>query len=134
MVLIPYQEIRLKINKTIQSYQNKNNDYTLLHSHIKWIEKLPYYIEIKLNQKLYFLTHGYGLPYDKRKNESSNKQSFLSNCINNSKYLFDWEDILTIDKNIINIFGHCVFENVLIDKDNITPPSILWDRYRLCLW
>jgi len=89
--------------KTINSYKNNKNGKKILEKHIKWLKKLPNYLEIEN----IFLTHGYGLPYYKRKDEFP--RGILSNRLNN-KYQDNFEDIEKY--NLINIFGHCNVKNI----------------------
>jgi len=93
---------------TLLSYKNKKNE---LLEHIKIIKKLPYFY--KINQ--YFITHGFGLPYFKRRKKSM--KQILSNRDIDKKYKHDWENYK--DYNIINIFGHVNRKNVLIKKNYI---------------
>ncbi|RDX34865.1 serine/threonine protein phosphatase [Arcobacter sp. HD9-500m-PIT-SAG03] len=94
-----------------QTISNYKNDDKLLKKHLNWITKLPSYILIDK----YFITHGYGLPYYQRRNECKSKKILLTNRLVNSKYEDDWEDVS--ENNIINIFGHCASDEVLIGKD-----------------
>ncbi len=89
---------------TVDSYKN---DFRSLAIHLSWIETLPRYIQIGK----YFITHGFGLPYFQRKDNSESKHPLFSNRINDDGYKDDWEDFESYD--VINIFGHCVFKNVL---------------------
>lgn len=93
---------------TTQSYKNHLD---ILIKHLSWIELLPRYIEIDN----YFITHGFGLPYYKRKDEPSSKHPLFSNRIDDNCYKHDWEDYENYD--VINIFGHCVFKDVLVGKN-----------------
>lgn len=98
-------------DKTLINYEN---DIESLLKHINWIESLPYYIEVSIGEKIFFLSHGYALPYYSRKDNEKNKRSILSNRIDAEKYRYDWEDILQ-HKSVVNIFGHCNVEDVLVD-------------------
>jgi serine/threonine protein phosphatase 1 len=100
--------------KTIENYRN---NLKIIDKHIKWVEELPSYIEKEINGITYFITHGYGLPYYKRKDVEKSKKSLMSNRIDNDSYKEDWEDILLLDKGIVNVFGHCNFNEVLIDEN-----------------
>ncbi len=95
--------------KTIQSYRNYPK---LLEKHLKWIEKLPLYLEIDK----YFITHGFGLPYYKRKNDKSSHSLFV-NRIDDNTFMQDWEDFKTY--KVMNIFGHCNFQEILRGKNYI---------------
>jgi len=94
--------------KTINNYKN---DIALLHKHIKWIETLPKYIQIDK----YFITHGFGLPYYKRKDQKEFQKALYINRVDDDSFKTDWEDYTNYD--IVNIFGHCDFDEVLIDKN-----------------
>lgn len=94
---------------TIQSYKENTK---LLDKHLAWIETLPSYIEIDN----YFITHGFGLPYYKRKDESDSKNPLFSNRLKDEGYSDDWEDNYE-QYEVINIFGHCVFKEVEIGKN-----------------
>jgi len=91
--------------KTIASY---NNDFDLINKHISWIEILPKYLEIGK----YFITHGFGLPYYQRKDKLDHQKKLYINRVDNDEFVDDWEDYSNY--NIINIFGHCKFDDVLI--------------------
>ena len=93
--------------KTLQSYTNSED--TLL-KHINFIEKLPKYIEIGE----YFITHGFGLPYYQKRDKS-----LMALYVNRLENIFpDWEkDWKNYD--IINIFGHTPYKEVLFEKNYI---------------
>jgi serine/threonine protein phosphatase 1 len=91
--------------KSVQSYQDSHE---ILQKHIKWIETLPNYIEFER----YFLTHAFGLPYYKRRDEKSSQRKLFTTLVHESgKKREDWEDFSSYD--VINIFGHCDFKEVL---------------------
>jgi len=97
-------------DKTVKSYQNNQN--TLL-KHIKFIETLPKYLEIDN----FFLTHGFGLPYYKRKDKfGGNLMDLYTNRLEDISY--DWETGWQ-DYKIINIFGHTPYNNVLFGDNYI---------------
>ena len=96
--------------KTVKSYQNSPS---LLKEHIDWIDSLPTYLEIEN----YFITHGYALPYYKRKGIKNYEIAFLTNRKKSKKFQHEWEDVSSY--NIINIFGHCVFKEVKRGKNFI---------------
>lgn len=93
---------------TIKNYEN---DLELLSKHLMWIEKLPRYLIVKN----YFITHGFGLPYYNRRDKAESKYPLFSNRINDDSYNEDWEDYSNY--KMINIFGHCVFDDVLCGKN-----------------
>ena len=94
--------------KTVNNYKD---DTELLHKHISWIETLPKYIQIDK----YFITHGFGLPYFKRRDLQEYQKSLYINRIDDIEYNENYEDYINYD--IVNIFGHCDFDEVLIDKN-----------------
>jgi len=96
--------------RTIQSYQN---DIDTLLKHLSWIKTLPLFIEIEN----YFITHGFALPYYKRKHLKEHRKKIFSNRIDVDDFKWDWEDFSNY--NIINIFGHCNFKEVLKGKNYI---------------
>jgi len=90
---------------TINSYKNTK----CIKKDLEYLKKLKYY---KIINKKIFLTHGFGLPYYKRRDES--KSQILSNRLN-KKHEEDYEDYSNYE--IINIFGHCnVKEEIIEDK------------------
>lgn len=85
--------------KTIESYKD---DEQTLQKHLLWIKTLPSYI---IKDK-YFITHGYGLPYFKRRDEEKSKKPLMSNRKDyHGKWAKDFEKGHW-DYDIINIFGH----------------------------
>ncbi len=96
--------------QTIESYKD---DLETLDKHLRWIERLPLYLEIGD----YFITHGFGLPYYKRKHQKKNLHSLFSNRIYDTTFIRDWEDFKTYE--ITNIFGHCNFREVLRGKNYV---------------
>lgn len=85
--------------KTIESYKNDNET---LQKHLNWIKTLPSYI---IKDK-FFITHGYGLPYYKRRDEEKSKKTLMSNRKDyHGKWAKDFEKG-HFDYDIINIFGH----------------------------
>jgi len=95
--------------QTILSYMNETK---LLKKHLKWIENLPLYLEVKN----YFITHGFGLPYYKRRDEKYLHSLFL-NRIDDTLNMKDWENFK--EYKAVNIFGHCNFNEVLRGKNYI---------------
>ena len=94
--------------KTVDNYKY---DTSLLDKHLNWIETLPKYIQIDN----YFITHGFGLPYYQRKDRKKLQKSLYTNRIDDDKFKNRWEDYQ--DYDVINIFGHCKFDEVLIGKN-----------------
>ena len=104
-------------NATIGSYHNDMKVKKTIKKHFEWIESLPLYIELEINNRKLFLTHGFGLPYYKRKDKTSSTIALHSNRIDDKRYIKEWEDFSKY--KIINIFGHCVFKKVLFGKNYI---------------
>ena len=87
----------------IQSYKN---DLVLIKKHLAWISDLPTYLEIEN----YFITHAFALElYKNRDKQEYQKDLFLK------RY---YEDTIepSIDEDIINVFGHCVFDEVQVGE------------------
>ncbi len=93
--------------KTLHSYANSEN--TLL-KHIEFIEKLPKYLEIDN----YFITHGFGLPYYKRRDTFS--KDLYTNRLEDIS--LDWESSWK-DYKVINVFGHTHYKDVKFGKNYI---------------
>lgn len=86
----------------IQSY---NNDLTLIKKHLQWIQNLPFYLEIEN----YFITHGFGLEeYDNRDNQEFHKYFLLNRYYPDDAYK---------KSDVINVFGHCAFDEVIQKED-----------------
>jgi len=97
-------------DKTVKSYQNHND--TLL-KHIKFIETLPKYLEIDN----YFITHGFGLPFYRRKDKfGGNLMDLYTNRLEDIS--LDWETEWQNYK-VINIFGHTPYTDVLFGNNYI---------------
>lgn len=104
-VLIDKQENAYSIKKyyggykTIHSYES---DLLILKKHITWMKTLPQFIEIDQ----YFITHGFALPYYKRRNLKSSYRALMSNrpC-DVEEWGHDWEENFA-HYDIINIYGH----------------------------
>ena len=95
--------------ETMRSYKG---NIDILKEHLAWIDTLPLYLEIDN----LFITHGFGLPYYKRKNDDKSHSLFV-NRIDDTTFMKDWEDFKSYD--VINIFGHCNFKEVLRGKNYI---------------
>ena len=93
---------------TVKSYRN---DHDAIIKHIKFIEEMPKYIEIED----YFITHGFGLPYYKRR---ENKQ-YVKKLYTQRMEEPNDEEELWHTYNIINVFGHTPYPNVLFGKNYI---------------
>ncbi len=95
-----------------QTIENYRDDLDTLERHLGWIESLPLYLEIDN----FFITHGFGLPYYKRRDQKYSSALFV-NRIYDTTHIRDWEDFKTY--KIVNIFGHCNFREVLKDKNYV---------------
>ncbi|MFT5661607.1 MAG: serine/threonine protein phosphatase 1 [Sulfurimonas sp.] len=82
----------------IKSYAN---DIELIKKHLAWIKNLPLYLEIEK----YFITHGFALEYYEHKDNQEHYNDFLLN-----RY---YEGDVVQKSEIINIFGHCTFDDVI---------------------
>lgn len=87
---------------TIDSYQGDQNK---MLSHLEWIKSLPTYLKIDK----YFITHGFALPFYEHRDNPSSYNDYLLNRYEKGMYIENDE--------IINIFGHCVFDEV-VSGDN----------------
>jgi serine/threonine protein phosphatase 1 len=94
--------------KTVKNY---NGSPDVLSKHIAWIETLPAYVELDR----YFITHGFGLPYYQRKDDKKTQRKLFVNRVDVDIHKEDWEDFTNYD--VINIFGHCKFDEVLIGEN-----------------
>lgn len=83
---------------TINSY---NDDIELIKKHLTWIQELPMYIQIEN----YFITHGFALEYYEHRDNQNYYNDFLLN-----RY---YEGDIVKKSSVINIFGHCVFDDVM---------------------
>ncbi len=83
--------------------------------HLAWIRELPRWIEIDD----YFITHGFGLPYYKRRHDNSDlvNTGLIKNRVGDEiGWGYTWErEWRTYE--VINIFGHTVNETVTRRKN-----------------
>lgn len=85
----------------ISTYQSYMNDHETMERHLAWITDLPMYIQIDD----YFITHGFALPFYEHRNDENYYNDFL---------LHRYEEGMEVPScEVINIFGHCKFENVV---------------------
>lgn len=112
-----FNDMELESNLAIQSYKNTFKVKKVIKKHFNWIESLPLYVELKVNNKKIFLTHGFGLPYYKQKDNLNYTIALHSNRFNDKTFKNDWENFSKY--RITNIFGHCVFKEVLFGKNYI---------------
>lgn len=85
----------------IETYEAYRNDREMMERHLAWIASLPRYIQ----HGNYFITHGYGLPFYAQKDDPSIQDELLLN-----RYEIGAE---TPSPPVINIFGHCGFDEVV---------------------
>jgi serine/threonine protein phosphatase 1 len=96
--------------ETLQSYESDND---ILNEHIKWIQNLPKYILLDN----YFITHGFCLPYFKRRDMQEKTHAMLVNRIfDEEEWGHDWEDGWQ-EYDVINIFGHDHDDEVRYSKN-----------------
>lgn len=95
---------------TLKSY---GEDIQTLQRHIQFLQTLPLY---KIIENKYFITHGFGLPYFKRRDIQSQKirEGLLKNRLTDEK---EWGE--TWEKEwdtygMINVFGHTDYEKVKV--------------------
>jgi len=83
---------------TLESYQH---DHTKMLEHLEWIKNLPIYIE----RDRYFITHGFALPFHAHRGDPEYNKEYLLNR---------YKKGMQVDASeVINIFGHCVFDEVV---------------------
>jgi serine/threonine protein phosphatase 1 len=100
-------------DRTIKSYRYKRKK---LKEHLKFIDNLPYYYEVNVNNIDYFITHAFGLPYYENKDSEDSKRPFMSNRLNGKYFGIDRINELSHLK-IVNIFGHDADEEVRRGKN-----------------
>ena len=87
---------------TLESYKD---DHATMLSHLEWIKTLPMYIQVDK----YFITHGFGLPFYEHRNNPVYYNDFLLNR---------YEHGMSVEnEDVINIFGHCVFDEVVCGEN-----------------
>lgn len=96
--------------KTLASYAG---DKETLEKHLKWIESLPTFIELNAeNYAHFFISHGYGRPYYRRRNTSYADRALINNRYLQDKHKWDYE---SLENNAItHIFAQDVTDDVLI--------------------
>lgn len=88
---------------TFQSYQD---DHITMYEHLEWVKNLPVYLE----RDNFFITHGFALPFYAHRDNRDYRREYLLNR---------YEKGMRVDKiegqngEVINIFGHCVFDEVV---------------------
>jgi len=89
----------------IQTFSAYLDDYESMQRHLEWISKLPMYIQ----KENYFITHGYALPFYEHRDNQEYYNEFLLNR---------YEKGMEVPKGeVINIFGHCVFDEVMVHEN-----------------
>jgi len=87
---------------TLQSY---GDDHDKMLAHLEWIKTLPVYLKVEN----YFITHGFALPFYEHRNNPDYYKDHLLNR---------YEEGMEIpNEEVINIFGHCVFEEVVTGEN-----------------
>ena len=98
--------------KTIQSYKD---DTHTLKRHLEWMSRLPVYIELDK----FFITHGFALPYYKRREDAKYHAGLINNRPSNlEKWSKDWEEGYE-NYEVINIYGHEIVDNIDTNKNYI---------------
>jgi len=95
---------------TVDSYKNASE--SLVNEHLEWLKSLPHFIEL---DNKYLITHGFGLPFYKLQHEKREfvmRVNRISNELYNEYYAKDYKEY-----EIVNIFGHDSFKEVLIGKN-----------------
>lgn len=108
-----YDNLQIGGKQTIDSY---NSDNQLIQQHIKYLKKLPRYIQIDK----YFITHGLGLPYFKRRDikDKDIQDGIMKARLSDetSKWGANWEKEWR-SYDVINIFAHTPYKEVKIGKN-----------------
>jgi len=87
------------------TYECYLNDHEAMKRHLDWIANLPIYIE----RDKYFITHGFALPFYQNRKDDSYYKNFL---------LHRYEMGMNVPySEMINIFGHCVFDEVVFGEN-----------------
>ncbi|MGM0624171.1 MAG: metallophosphoesterase [Campylobacterota bacterium] len=96
--------------ETLASYKG---DTKAIIKHMEYIKTLPRYMMIEN----YFITHGFGLPYFKRKDRPQSLDGLTKNRISDQKeWGHDWESGYE-EYDVINIFGHTPYAEVKRGKN-----------------
>lgn len=95
-----------------ETFESYKGDIELFLKHREWIDTLPRYIALKD----IFITHGFGLPYYKRRDTKAAYIGLLKNRITDEpEWGHDWEKEWS-EYSVFNIFGHTVYEEPLLTK------------------
>jgi len=95
---------------TVNSYKGASK--SLVKEHISFLKSLPAFIEIDR----FLITHGFGLPFYKGRDEKFKSFLMRVNRINKMSYKEFYEDGYE-SYDIINIFGHISFDEVQVGKN-----------------
>ncbi len=87
---------------TLESY---HGDQDLMFRHLEWVKKLPMYLQVGK----YFITHGFALPFYAHRNNPVYYNDFLLNRYEHG--------VEVSNDEVINIFGHCVFDEVMYGEN-----------------
>lgn len=90
----------------LQCIKSYKEDFNLIKKHLSWIENLPLYMEVGN----YFISHGFALEYYKERDDRKYRNKFLFNRLDKNTKEPE------VSENIINIFGHCIFDEVKVGK------------------
>ena len=93
----------------LQCIESYKGDTRLIEKHLLWIKKLPMYIEVGK----FFITHGYALEFYEHRDDNSYYNSFLLNRLDQDNGEVESKH------DILNIFGHCGFDEVKSGKKYI---------------
>jgi serine/threonine protein phosphatase 1 len=85
----------------ISTYESYLNDHETMQRHLAWIAEMPMYLQIDN----YFITHGFALPFYAHRDDEAYYNDFL---------LHRYEEGMEVPSSeVVNIFGHCKFEEVV---------------------
>lgn len=85
----------------IATYESYLGDHETMHRHLEWIAGLPTFLQVDK----FFITHGFALPFYEHRNNEAFHNDFLLNRYE--------EGMHVPPSDVINIFGHCVFDEVV---------------------
>jgi serine/threonine protein phosphatase 1 len=89
----------------IATYESYKDDLESMRRHLAWLDSLPIYLQ----RERYFITHGYALPYYEHRENPEYYNDFL---------LSRYEEGMDVPSSeVINIFGHCVFDEVIAHEN-----------------
>lgn len=85
----------------VSTYQSYLDDHEAMHRHLDWMKRLPLFVQ----KEHYFISHGFGLPFYEQRQDPAFQEHFLLHRYE--------EGMLERHDEVINIFGHCVFDDVM---------------------